>query len=310
MENKKPRKPAAPDYEKAKQAFEEFLKTVAALRHPETGCPWDNEQTHQSLVKYMLEEAYEASEVMDSISEDEGGLELCGELGDVLLQVVLNSQLAVDEGRFSIVDVVESINSKMRRRHPHVFGSEEEKKDRDKGAIKRNWQKIKAKERGDTSFDAKGYFEKAKVAKVRPALLQSFKIGEVASRIEFDWNDAGEVFAQFKSEFLELERAFEAYEKEPKKSVSNNTSVDGSSHDTLKTNLKNEIGDVFFSLSQFCRHLGLNPEMMAERGNSKFLARFESVEKLAGEKGIGVEKATRDQLESLWQQAKLDTSYG
>ena len=123
---------------KSSELFEEFCKTIAALRHPETGCPWDLKQTHQTLRKYMLEEAYEAANEMNGVESTPA---LCDELGDVLLQVVLNSQIAKDQGKFEIGDVIENINSKMLRRHPHVFDDNHE--DRDEKSIKDNWERIK-----------------------------------------------------------------------------------------------------------------------------------------------------------------------
>jgi MazG family protein len=275
------REPKAPDLEKAKESFGEFLSTIASLRHPETGCPWDNEQSHESLTKYMIEEAYEASEAMSSGDPKE----ISDELGDVLLQVVLNSQVALDEGNFSIVDVIDLINSKMRRRHPHVFGSAS----RDKNEIKKTWQKIKAEERGSSEEDAKkGIFESAKVHKVRPANLQAHKIGEIARRIDFDWKNLGDILSTFNSEVSELNEA-----------LSNGTD----SKENLE-NIYDELGDVYFSLSQLSRHLGVNGEMIAQRGNQKFLRRFASLEKLAASKGVDVEDTDLSTLERLWAEAK------
>lgn len=280
------RAPKKPDVDKAAQLFSEFLETVAALRHPETGCPWDNEQTHQSLTKYMLEEAYEAAEVMEEEKLD--GDELAGELGDVLLQVVLNSQLGVDHGTFSIVDVISSIDSKMKRRHPHVFG--DGKSSRDKKDIKTTWVKIKEQEEIEKSGVAyvqkkKGIFESAKAHKVRPSTLQALKIGEIAKRIDFDWTTPGEVLAQFNSEVDELNQE---YNKSP----------------AVTDDLLDEIGDVYFTLSQYCRKLGVNPEMVSQRGNRKFLNRFKKLESIAETKGVDPNSCGLELLEKLWKEAK------
>lgn len=280
------RTPKKPDIDKAAQLFSEFLDTVAALRHPETGCPWDNEQTHQSLTKYMLEEAYEAAEVMEQEKLDCD--DLAGELGDVLLQVVLNSQLGVDHGTFSIVDVISSINSKMRRRHPHVFG--DGNSSRDKKDIKTNWAKIKEQEEIEKSGGThvpknKGIFESAKAHKVRPSTLQAHKIGEIARRIDFDWATPAEVLAQFNSEVDELNQEY-------------NKSLAVTDH------LLDEIGDVYFTLSQYCRKLGVNPEMASQRGNEKFLNRFKKLESIAQTKGIDPNSCGLEKLEKLWKEAK------
>ena len=270
------RSPKTPDIELAKKKFADFLETVAQLRHPETGCPWDNEQTHETLTKYMIEEAYEASEAMLN------GTNIAEELGDVLLQVVLNSQLAVDEGSFSIVDVIELVDSKMRRRHPHVFGTASREKD----DIKKTWQSIKAAENKNAGIKkSEGIFGRAKVQKVRPSNLQAHKIGEIARTIDFDWKNIKDVLAQFNDEVRELN-------EELLKSTE------------LRDDLIDEIGDVYFSLSQLTRHLGLNGEAAAQRGNEKFLKRFEMLESLAKKENINVETAGSDILEDLWRQAK------
>ncbi|NRA46687.1 MAG: MazG family protein [Oligoflexales bacterium] len=191
---------------KAHEALEEFTKfceTIATLRHPEDGCPWDIEQTHHSLRKYMIEEAYEASAAMGG--EDQGAI--CDELGDVLLQVVLNAQVAADAGTFTIVDVIKGINTKMQRRHPHVFKKDEHDGKVDPDSLHRQWHSIKAKEQGQGSAEEQGVFKKAKVEKIHPSTSQAYKIGKVASGINFDWDHANEVFAVLKSEFLELEQA-------------------------------------------------------------------------------------------------------
>jgi MazG family protein len=259
----------------AGQIFAEFVKTVAALRHPDRGCPWDLEQSHRSLRRYMLEEAYEAAEAM--LGTDEG--HLLEELGDVLLQVVLNAQLARDHGKGDIREVVQSINSKMIRRHPHVFG-ELVGKEMDRSAIKSNWDKIKAEEKSK-SKTKEGYF--ADCAKIIPSLSQAYKIGKRAHLIQFDWVSVQEVLDQCKSELLELEQE-----------------IPGGDRDRLS----DEMGDVFFSLSQLSRHLGIDPEIAAYQGNLKFLKRFASMEELCQLRGWNVASLSRDELESLWREAK------
>ena len=268
--------------QEALKAFSKFCETIATLRHPEKGCPWDVEQTHKTLRKYMIEEAYEASAAMGGEHQES----ICDELGDVLLQVVLNAQVAADSGNFTIVDVIKGIDNKMRRRHPHVFQKHQHDGKVDPESLHQQWQSIKAQEQGGDTQASLGIFKKAKVEKVHPSTSQAYKIGKVASRINFDWESPDEVFAVLKSEFLELEDAWK------------------NSEPGNREHLLDEIGDVYFSLAQFCRHLKVDPELTAQEGNNKFLKRFECLESLAKKEGIDLNMASREQFESLWKKAK------
>jgi MazG family protein len=259
----------------AGRIFSEFVKTVATLRHPVRGCPWDLEQDHKSLRRYMLEEAYEAAEAMFGTDE----AHLLEELGDVLLQVVLNAQLAHDKGRGDVRDVITSINSKMQRRHPHVFG-ELAGQGISKAEIKTNWERIKVTEKAIKQHKA-GYF--AGCAKVVPALNQAQKIGKRAHTIRFDWDSPAEVLKQCQSELQELEHEMTAADRD---------------------RLHDELGDVFFSLAQLSRHLGVDPEVAAQQGNAKFLRRFAAMEEICRVRGQEVTQLTRDELEALWKEAK------
>jgi MazG family protein len=266
-----------PDYERAKAAFARLCATIAALRNPEGGCPWDLQQDHVTLRRFMIEEAYEAAEAMAAGEP----VALRDELGDVLLQVMLNAQVAKDRGSFDVVDVVEAINEKMRRRHPHVFGDEQA---RAAGHVQGNWEAIKAAEKSASGKPrAGGYF--AEAADKQPASLQALKIGKLAAKIRFDWDDVHEVFGQVKSEVDELAVELAA------------ATVD-------KDTVAEEIGDVFFSLAQLCRHLELDPELVAFDANRKFLRRFAALEAVAKERGVNVERAPRQTLEELWVEVK------
>lgn len=260
--------------------FEKLCETIAALRHPVTGCPWDLEQTHGTLRKYMIEEAYEAAEVM---SPAQPAL-LKDELGDVLLQVVLNSQLALDQGDFSIVDVIKNLDDKMHRRHPHVFGDAEERKERGKDAIREKWDTVKKSEKAVSKTTKEGVFDSLKPGTVTPAMQMAVAIGKVAKKIQFDWNDAKQVMEQFKSEVQELD------------------------HEILRSHSREkiyaELGDVFFSLGQLCRHLNIDPEICAMDGNRKFLKRFKSLEDIAKSEGLDVTNCSTETLEQLWLAAK------
>lgn len=270
--------------EDVKQAFGELCETIAALRDPQTGCPWDLEQTHASLRKYMIEEAYEATDVMDPVDYKK----LKEELGDVLLQVVLNAQLATDAAQFSILEVTTGLDSKMRRRHPHVFGqtdNPESKTSREKSDIKAKWDEVKALEKSQTPQDhSAGVFDQLKSGKLNPASRLAVEIGKLAKKISFDWSDPLEVFSQLESEVQEL--------KEELRKTAN------------KEKIAAEMGDLIFCVSQLCRHLDLDPEVCAVDGNKKFLRRFESLEQLAKQRKIDVQTAGTGLLESLWKEAK------
>ncbi len=258
----------------AGQIFADFVKTVATLRHPVHGCPWDLEQDHRSLRRYMLEEAYEAAEAM--LGTDEG--HLLEELGDVLLQVVLNAQLAKDQNKGDINHVVQSIQSKMIRRHPHVFG-ELAGQGLGQAEIKSNWDAIKAQEKANKPQEA--YF--ADCAKVVPALTQAYKIGKKAHKIQFDWDTVQGVLDHCKSELSELEQEIPGGDSE---------------------RLYDEMGDVFFCLAQVSRHLGVDPEVAAQQGNLKFLRRFALMESIGLERGLDVKTMSRDDQEALWKEVK------
>lgn len=268
------------------KAFTHLCETIAALRHPATGCPWDLEQTHATLRKYMIEEAYEAAEVMEPLNQEL----LCEELGDVLLQVVLNSQLASEKNDFSIADVIAGIDAKMRRRHPHVFGDEAQKQQPSTKAVIKKWDDIKKAEKekkGDAQVEkVDGVFSTIKPGTITPALQTSVAIGKLAKKIKFDWPDVNSVMQQFKSEIAELE-----YELTSRESGA-------------KDRAYKELGDVFFSLGQLCRHMEIDPEICALDGNRKFLHRFKNLEEIAKSEGINVTETDVVTLERLWEAAK------
>jgi MazG family protein len=276
--------PAHKNLNEIKDAFGALCETIAALRDPKTGCPWDLEQTHATLRKYMIEEAYEATDVMDPVNH----VKLQEELGDVLLQVVLNAQLAKDAQRFSILDVVKNLDAKMRRRHPHVFGESgkpESKTSREKADIKAKWDEVKALEKQSNSKEAAtGVFDQLKSGKFAPASRLATEIGKLAKKINFDWKDPLEVFSQLESEVLELKDELKRK----------------SSRDLVAA----EMGDLLFCVSQLCRHLDIDPEICAIDGNRKFLKRFQLLEQIARSKNIDVTTAGTEQLETLWKEAK------
>ncbi len=273
-------------FQEAAEAFAKFCETIAKLRHPVDGCPWDLQQNHDTLRRYMIEEAYEAARVMAGADKDaKDSRELCEELGDVLLQVVLNAQVAADRNGFKITDVIKSIDDKMRRRHPHVFGTDEQRQDRQMESIKSNWEVIKSDEKKSKKArgDEDGIFSGIKGY---PSTIEALEIGKKAAKINFDWNSPSEVLAKLLSEVEELKEEWEKGDRQA---------------------LLAELGDIYFSLAQFARHMGVDPEVTALDGNRKFLDRFSKVESLARKRGIKIPEADQSTLEQLWEEAKQDS---
>jgi tetrapyrrole methylase family protein / MazG family protein len=261
--------------------FEQLRETIAALRDPKSGCPWDLAQSHKSLRKYMIEEAYEAIEVMDPLIPDQ----FLDELGDVLLQVVLNSQMAAEVGLFSIDDVIRNLDEKMKRRHPHVFDKKSESSVLTSETVQTNWIKIKAQEKQKIG-QREGLFSNIKKSKETPASVLAIKIGEVASTINFDWVSASAVFKQLENEIYELKTEIEA--------------------NPNSENSYEELGDVYFTLAQLARHMKVSPEVCAFDSNTKFLRRFRHLERIATKKNIDIKFCTSNELEGLWQEVKRD----
>lgn len=252
-----------------------LLDIMAALRHPETGCPWDLEQTYATVAPYTIEEAYE---VADAIHR--GDLTaLQGELGDLLFQVVFYSRMAEEEGVFAFADVVTAICDKMRRRHPHVFGSEEQ---RAAGAQAGSWERIKADERSaDSPGTDAGALEG--LALSLPALKKAAKLGQRAARVGFDWPDVTGVRAKVDEELGELDEAH---------------------RDGDRAAMTEELGDLLFSVANLARHLEVDPEEALEAANRKFRRRFEGVEQAVRDSGQRLEDLDIDALERYWQRQK------
>lgn len=237
----------------AQEALARFVKTVSQLRNPEGGCPWDVKQTHASLRSFMIEEAYEAAEAM----AHDDYQHMCEELGDVLLQVVLNAQVAKDHGQFALADIINDIDAKMIERHPHVFAPADTLIEvADAEDVKTQWEMIK----NAGKDPEQGTVYATKMAKMRhPANHHSLKIGKTAAKANFDWSSVHEVMTQLKSEITELEEELVKPSRD-------------------EAALHSEIGDVYFCLAQLCRHLKADPELIAAEGNQKFLRRFTAME--------------------------------
>ena len=262
-----------------KEAFASLVTTIAKLRDPETGCPWDLKQDHKSLSKYMIEEAYEAVEAMLSGEVQE----IVGELGDVLLQVVLNAQVGRDAKRFELREVIKALDDKMIRRHPHVFSGSDRPESVDQLYV--HWDAIKAQEKKAQGVKPpEGVFSDLEKG-LHPASHQACAIGKRAKKIGFDWQHASQVVDQLRSEIDELSELLHSQKTNP-------------------DHVLDELGDIAFTFGQLCRHLKVDPEVAAVRGNQKFLARFQKMEALAKERGHEITQLEGVELEKLWQDAK------
>ncbi len=261
--------------------FSALLKVVEFLRGPD-GCPWDKEQTHQSLTRFAIEEAHELAEAIDTGNDNE----IREELGDLLLQVVLHSEIARQAKTFDINDVIEILNSKMIRRHPHVFGDVKVKNSSD---VISNWTEIKAQEKGkkkeNMAFDIPPHL---------PSLIRSQKIGEKTEKIGFDWASTAEVWEKVNEEFRELKHELASLR---------NAEMAIESNDYLQR-IESEIGDMFFSLAQLSRHLGLDAEQASRKANQRFESRFKKMQELVAAAGKAWDSLTAPEKESFWQAAK------
>lgn len=313
--------------------FEAFVATIAALRAPD-GCPWDREQTHGSIAHNMIEEAYEAVDAIEALVSAEkvpstapstapvtaskldstrAVAHLREELGDVLLQVVLQSQIAEDAGEFTIDDVCADINAKMIRRHPHVFGDASAD---DASAVLGLWDRVKLaeKEAADDAADAAGEAREGLLDGVPtsfPALMQAQKISRKAVAAGFEWDTIDDVWSQVAEEIAELKDAYAAAPKGSKGKVSVTgempADADGAkSPEELVAAVELEFGDVLFALVNVARKMGIDGEDALRATCGKFRRRWAHMERQAWEQGRSIEDLTTAEQELLWQQAKVD----
>lgn len=252
-----------------------LLEIMRRLRDPETGCPWDIEQTFATIAPYTIEEAYEVS---DAIEREAWG-ELEGELGDLLLQTVYHAQIGEEAGLFSFDSVAGKIGDKMIARHPHVFGDESRDKSADQQVA--DWEKIKAAERAEQK--AKGALDG--VALGLPALLRAYKLQKRAARVGFDWPDIQGTLGKLHEEIEELAEAQRSGDKDA---------------------MEDELGDVFFALANVARKMELDPEAALRRANGKFTRRFEGVEAKLAAKGKRPEDSTLEEMDELWDVVKAE----
>ncbi len=251
----------------------EAVRIMARLRGPE-GCPWDREQTFDTIKRYTLEETYE---VFDAI-ERRAWPELKDELGDLLLQVIFYSQMAAEAGYFTIADVAANLSAKLVRRHPHIFGEVEA---RDSATVLKNWEEIKREEKRGAGLEESSVL--GEIPRSMPALIEAGKLGSSAAKVGFDWPDANGLFAKLDEEIEELR-------------------IEVTSADKTDA-IEDELGDLLFTTVNLARHLKVDPEFALRRANAKFRARFTAMEGTAGGREV-LENLGPEELEKLWTQAK------
>jgi len=250
-----------------------LLEIMRRLRDPEKGCPWDIEQTFESIAPYTIEEAYE---VADAIERGDMA-DLKGELGDLLLQSVYHAQIGEEAGHFTFDEVADAISDKMVARHPHVFEAQDHGKTAEQQT--RDWETQKAAERA--ASDQKGVLDG--VALGLPALLRAVKLQRRAARVGFDWPETEQVLDKLQEEARELVAARNALSADE---------------------IEDEMGDILFVMANLARHLKVDPEAALRRTNAKFTRRFSMIEATLAEKGISPEEATLEEMDALWNAAK------
>jgi nucleoside triphosphate diphosphatase len=256
-----------------------LLEIMAALRTPGTGCPWDLEQTFDSIAPYTIEEAYEVADAIARSDLDD----LRDELGDLLLQVVFHARMAQEQGVFDFADVVEALTAKLLRRHPHVFGNARGLTPK---AVEGLWERIKAEERSQKANDLSGEEGAGALAGVPvglPALSRALKLQAKAGNVGFDWNDPRAVLAKIREEADEVEHELAAGNR---------------------TTAAAEIGDLLFAVVNLARHLDVDPEATLRATNYKFERRFAAIERALADRGKTPQAATLEEMDELWNEAK------
>jgi ATP diphosphatase len=291
------------------ERFERAVTIMERLRAP-GGCPWDREQTFDSIKPYTLEETYEVLEAIDKRDWEE----LPGELGDLLLQVLFYSEMAKEQGSFSIDDVLDRLSSKLVGRHPHVFGDAKADTSAD---VKRNWEALKLEERKkrmqmeESPGEGKKAAESelsilAGISTAMPSLLEAYKLSSRAAQVGFDWPDMEGLFDKLGEETHELREHLREFPSPGPRPEGRGVAGSGRQivAEDLRTRLEEEVGDLLFVLVNIARYLSLDPESALRKTNRKFRRRFQWMELSLRENGRTLESAAMDELESLWQQAK------
>lgn len=256
-----------------KDLFETLIEIIATLRG-ENGCPWDREQTHISLKSTLIEETYETVEAIDAGNPDK----LKEELGDLLLNIMLQAQIAAENDDFDICDVIDTLNEKLIRRHPHVFGNVNVENAED---VVKNWEQIKSQESGYE--DRKSVLDG--IPNALPALLRGQKIQKRAARVGFDWNNITEVIAKVDEELIEVKESLQTNDP-----------------DTIEM----EIGDLLFAVVNLCRFVELQAEETLRKSNRKFIARFKRMENELEKQGKSLTDQTLVELDEMWEEVKKD----
>jgi MazG family protein len=269
-----PDKPTDPS-----ERFRELVDLIARLRAP-GGCPWDREQTHHSLKPMLLEEAYEVIEAIDAGNDEE----FTGELGDLLLQVIFHSQIATEEDRFNVGDVIQKVSTKMIRRHPHVFADE---KAETAGDVLKNWEAMKEAElvSSGKKREAAGSMLDS-VSTALPAVMEAFQMTTKVSRVDFDWPDVDSVLVKLDEEIEELKSAVSKEQPE-------------------QSEVAGEVGDLLFVVVNVARLLGIDPESALKASNRKFRRRFKHIEDRLREQGRKPSDSDHIEMNGLWDEAKL-----
>ena len=252
------------------EKFDRLVEIMARLRGPD-GCPWDREQSHDTLKKYLLEETYEVLDAIDSRDWPE----LMEELGDLILQPVFHAQLASEEGKFDIGDALDAINQKLVRRHPHVFGDAEARTADD---VKRRWDQIKSHEKKDKGRQDARLLDS--ILRVQPALVEAQQIGAKVAQVGFDWPTVDQVYDKLDEEVRELRESR------------------GADH------AEEELGDILFVVVNLARFYKVDAEQALRSANAKFRGRFQQVESGLAADGVPLGQATLEQMEAKWQEAK------
>ena len=277
------------------------------LRAP-GGCPWDREQTFDSIKPYTLEETYEVLEAIDNRDWPE----LAGELGDLLLQVLFYAEMASEQSSFSIDDVLDRLSSKLINRHPHVFG---DVKADTSAEVKRNWEALKVEEKkksGALPQNPEKPSILAGVSSAMPSLLEGYKLSSRAAQAGFDWPNIEGLFEKLHEETDELREHLKEFPAPGPRPQGRGMAGSGRTvvSEALQVKLEEEVGDLFFVLVNIARYLSLDPESALRKTNRKFKRRFQWMEDRLHEGGRTAEQASMEELESLWQQAKAQEEHG
>jgi tetrapyrrole methylase family protein / MazG family protein len=268
------------------KSFDDLVQLMARLRAAD-GCPWDRKQTHESLKPYLVEEAYEVLEAIDHADI----MRLREELGDVLLQVIFHAQIGAEQDTFSIEDVIRTLADKLVRRHPHVFGTADQKQDAlDADGVKLRWEQIKRNERVEKGHDTSAL---EGVPKTLPALLRAFQVQARAAHVGFDWPALAPVLEKLEEELQEFRDAMAA-----------DSAASPAASNALKDHVEDELGDVLFTIVNVARFLKINPEEALRKTINRFIDRFQYIEEQAGATGRSLQALTLEEMDAYWNEAK------